>query len=230
VSDEELLAPPGLRQRGPVPSGTRLVLIRHGECVANAEGIAGGPRGDGGLTDLGRRQVRALARRLTATGELAQAGALYSSTLPRAVESAAIVAEALRPGLRVRAQENLSEISVGDGDGLSWREFAERFATPDWDRDPHALSAPGGESLVGFYERCVAAFEELAACHPGELVVVVCHGGVIEQALKMYQGVGAATRLRPRIEHASMTELERRENGWRLLRYNDSSPLALLGL
>ncbi len=70
--DENRLPPEGFRQRGPAPRGTRLLLIRHGECVANAEGLAGGPIGDGGLTALGRRQAMALARRLEITKELSR--------------------------------------------------------------------------------------------------------------------------------------------------------------
>ena len=45
-SEDRRLPPSGFRQRGPKPSGTRLMLIRHGESYANADGLAGGPIGD----------------------------------------------------------------------------------------------------------------------------------------------------------------------------------------
>ena len=75
VSDAEdkRLPPAGFRQRGPKPTGTRLMLIRHGESYANANGLAGGPLGDGGLTPLGCRQAQALADRLTSSNELSSA-------------------------------------------------------------------------------------------------------------------------------------------------------------
>ena len=63
-SEDKRLPPAGFRQRGPKPTGTRLLLIRHGESYANADGLAGGPIGDGGLTPLGRRQAQALVDRL----------------------------------------------------------------------------------------------------------------------------------------------------------------------
>ena len=225
VVPDGLLPPPGFRQRGHAPRGTRLVLIRHGECVANVEGRAGGPLGDGGLTERGRAQAAALAARLARTRELDGASALYTSTLPRAIETGAMIVPAIAPVLEPRPRAELEELRVGEADGLTWTEVAERFAPVDWDHDPTVLNVPGGESLVGFFERCRAALGELVAAHPGELVVVVTHGGVIEQAMKIYQGLEAGVRLAPLIEHCSMTEIEFDAGRTRLLRYNDRSPL-----
>jgi broad specificity phosphatase PhoE len=199
-------------------------MIRHGESYANATGVAGGPLGDGGLTPLGRRQAYALVERLKASEELSETTAFYTSALPRAIETGAIVAEAL-PGLVAVEDAALNEISVGDGDGMPWAQYVEKYGSPNWDLDPNALTATGGESLLGFHERCRVAIEKLVARHPGELVVLVVHGGFIEQAMKIYQGVGPAVRLRPRIENCSMTEIEFRPEWKRLLRYNDRAPL-----
>ena len=73
--------------------------------------------------------------------------------------------------------------------------------------------------------RSVDALTEIVATHPGELVVVVCHGGVIEQALKYAYDEPPTRRLGPRTLNCSMTELEFRHDGVRLLRYNDLAPL-----
>jgi broad specificity phosphatase PhoE len=199
-------------------------MIRHGESYANADGLAGGPMGDGGLTPLGRRQALALVERLKVSGELAAATAFYTSVLPRAIETGAIIAEVL-PGLVAVQDADLNEISVGEGDGLPWAKYVEKYGAPDWDRDPTQITAPGGESLISFHERCKEAIGKLVALHPEELVVMVVHGGFIEQAMKIYQGVGPEVRLRPRIENCSMTEIEFRDGWIRLLRYNDRAPL-----
>jgi probable phosphoglycerate mutase len=201
------------------------MLIRHGESYANANGLAGGPVGDGGLTALGRAQADALVTRLQMSAELSMATAFYTSSLPRAIETGEILRAALPEDLEPIVDATLNEISVGVGDGMPWAQYVEQYGAPDWDLDPDALTAPGGESLLGFHERCREAMERLVARHPHELVVVVCHGGVIEQAMKIYQGVTAEVRLRPRIENCSMTEIEFRENWRRLLRYNDRAPL-----
>jgi probable phosphoglycerate mutase len=200
-------------------------MIRHGESYANADGLAGGPLGDGGLTPLGRRQAETLVARLVMSAELSKALAFYTSALPRAIETGEILRAGLPNGLKPVVDAALNEISVGEGDGLPWAEYVERYGTPDWDLEPNALTAPGGESLLGFHERCREAIERLVARHPHEQVVLVSHGGFIEQAMKIQQGVGPEVRLRPRIENCSMTEIEFREDWRRLLRYNDLAPL-----
>lgn len=225
MSEDNLLPPEGFRQRGPLPTGTRLLMVRHGESRANAEGLAGGHVGDGGLTDLGRRQAQALATRLTLSRELAAATAFYTSTMPRAIETGDFLRDVLAP-LEPVLDDELCEISVGEGDGLTWAEFITRFGSPDWSIDPYQITAPGGESLMGFYERCRLAIVRLVARHPGELVVLVVHGGFIEQAMKVYLGVEGHERLKPRIENCSMTEIEFDGDRRRLLRYNDRAPLA----
>lgn len=225
--DENRLPPEGFRQRGPAPRGARLVLIRHGECVANAEGLAGGPIGDGGLTALGRRQAEALARRLQITKELSNASAFYTSTFPRAIETGEYVFPAINSDLVPVRDESLCELSVGEADGLTWAEVQARYVLPNWDEDPGAQNVPGGESLLGFFQRCVDAIERIVLAHPDQLVVMVVHGGFIEQAMKLYQGLSGNVRLRPRIENCSMTEIEFYEGQKRLLRYNDLSPIGV---
>lgn len=225
MSEESLLPPLGFRQRGPLPTGARILMVRHGESRANAEGIAGGPTGDGGLTALGRAQAAALADRLVSSKELAGASAFYCSDLPRARQTAEIIARGLPAHLELLEEPGIAEISVGEGDGLTWQEFVNRFGAVDWDQDPTALNAPGGESLVGFHERSIATLRDLISRHPTEQIVLVTHGGFIEQALKHLWGVPAHQRLLPRIENCSMTEIEFGDRLNRLLRYNDLAPV-----
>ncbi len=200
--------------------------MRHGEAFCNANGIVGGPRGCGGLTELGVRQGEALRDRLAHSGELDGANAFYTSTLPRAQQTGAIIASSLPSTLSPVADCELCELHPGEADGLSWPELVATFGAPNWDEDPGVPLAPGGESWTGFYARCVRALESLVARHPGELVVVVCHGGVIEQALKLVYSSEPSARLRLRTQNCSMTEVEFRSGAWHLLRYNDLAPLA----
>jgi broad specificity phosphatase PhoE len=212
--------------RGRAPRGTRLVLIRHGEARCNAEGVVGGVLGDGGLTELGRDQARALASRLSRTRELDDASALYTSVLGRSIETAGLLAPGL-PALRAVADCDLCELHPGEADALSWEQMRERYGLPDWDEHPETAFSPGGESWLAFYERCVRVVETLVARHPGERIVCVVHGGVIEQVLKAVTRDEPAARLGLRTEHCSMSEIEFDGAGRRLLRYNDVAPLSL---
>jgi probable phosphoglycerate mutase len=217
----------------PAPAATRLVLIRHGEAVCNVTGVCGGPVGCGGLTQIGRRQVEDLRDRLLARRELAGADALYASVLPRAVETAELVAPALGsvqcggqlgPPPPLVTECGLCELHPGAADGLTWAEFSERFAPVDWDEDPGRPIAPGGESWTGFVRRVAATLDVLVGRHPGQLVVVACHAGVVEASMLAKLPVAGGlegARLQLQTRHASMTGWEVDEGRWRLLGYND---------
>jgi hypothetical protein len=57
------------------------------------------------------------------------------------------------------------------------------------------------------------------------VVVVVCHAGVIESSMLRFLGVERTRiRLQLRSGHAGMTEWERGDRGWLLIRYNDLTP------
>ena len=219
-----------LRIFAPEEGATRIVLVRHGEAECNLNRVVGGLKGCTGLTDLGRRQVAFLADRLYESGELRDATALYSSVLPRAIETAerlrAVVGSgptALGP---VRPRCDLCELHPGASDGLPWEEAVGRFGVPDWDRDPSVPLAPGGESWSSFVVRASDAVRELVDRHPGELVVAAVHAGVIEATMIRFLGVAPEIYRRGwvRIVHASMTEWEwvPAHDRWVLLRFNDS--------
>ncbi|MEQ1787997.1 MAG: histidine phosphatase family protein [Acidimicrobiales bacterium] len=161
--------------------GTRIILVRHGESRAQELGILGGHAGCAGLSDRGRRQVEALRDRLIGTQELAGATALYSSIMPRAIETAEILAPAVG-GLEVRSECDFCEGHPGDADGITWAELAERYPSPDgW--DPDHSPAPGWETWREMGVRVQKALDSLVARHPGETVVVACHGGVVVHAM-----------------------------------------------
>lgn len=185
----------------------------------------GGALGDGGLTDLGRAQARSLSARLAMTRELDDVSALYTSVLGRSLETAALLAPGLPP-LTAVADCDLCELHPGEADALTWAQMRERYGLPDWDTHPERPFSPGGESWLGFYERCQRVVATLVARHPGERVVCVVHGGVIEQAMKVITRDEPAARLGLRTEHCSMSEIEFDGPRRRLLRYNDVAPLS----
>jgi probable phosphoglycerate mutase len=224
-----------LRVFPPVPGSTRIVLIRHGQAECNINRVVGGIKGCTGLSPLGRRQVADLADRLYESGELRDATTLYSSVLPRAVETA----ERLRPvvgsgpsALVPVVQDcELCELHPGESDGMSWDEVVDKLGVPDWDRDPGAPIAPGGESWSSFIVRASDAVRALARRHPGELVVGAVHAGVIEATMISFLGVPPETYRRGwvHIAHASITEWAwvPDEDRWILLRFNDSCGIPL---
>ena len=129
---------------------TRLILVRHGESVCQVEGLVGGPKACRGLSGRGRRQVEALRDRWLKSGF--RADILLASTLPRAVETAEVLSEALG-GLVPELVEDLCEIVPGECDGMTWDDFEEQFRGGDYRWDAHTPVAPGGESWIEFQNR-----------------------------------------------------------------------------
>jgi probable phosphoglycerate mutase len=212
-----------------IEAGTRIVLIRHGEAVSNAEDFIGGHLGCRGLTARGVAQTRALAARLERTGELADATSLWTSVLARAIETAEIIATALPARLGVPRQScDLCERHPGEADGLSWAEYEQRYQRSSLPgEDPEMPLSPGGESWIEFVRRASAALVDLAQRHPGQLLVVVAHGGVIDASMITFLGIpahGASVRLH--VENTSITEWWHTGRIWRLVRYNDAAHLA----
>jgi probable phosphoglycerate mutase len=211
---------------------TRIVLVRHGQSQAQERRIIGGHDGCSGLSELGRRQVSALAARLADTGELAGATALYASVMARAVETAEILSPALGD-LEVRSECAFCEGHPGpDADGLSWDEFAERWPEPaEW--TPDARREPGAESFAEMSARVTGRLDALLAEHDGETVVVACHGGVVLHSMFRWlelEPFGRRSRAWFNPVNSSVTEWRHgRSHYWgaeiELVRFNDHGHL-----
>ena len=209
---------------------TNLYLIRHGESVPNVEPIIGGMRGDSGLTDRGREQAGLLEARLRAEG--LRADHLYTSTLPRALETAEYVARALQ--LPAVPQDDLHELRPGEADGLRVEEWRRRYAMGD-ERlaftDPFRPFAPGGESWAIFLARAGAALAGLVRRHPDQTVVAVCHGGVLEASFYLAAGLGPTSPavefvpLNTSITHWRHDPAKAWRGPWSLVTFNDAAHL-----
>jgi 2,3-bisphosphoglycerate-dependent phosphoglycerate mutase len=220
------------------PEPTRLVLIRHGESRSTVDRVVGGHEGCGGLTDRGVLQAKALYERLARTGELARATVLLTSVLPRAIQTAEIIAPALG-GLSAEQRCELCEIHPGEADGLTWEEFGARYRPEGLaSGNPFSSMAPGGESWGSFSVRVGEALLRAAADHAGQTVVVVCHGGVIEGSFAALGQLPLRRSFDVRVENTSLTEWSyqpsegdlgnagHRLARWRLDRFNDKAHLA----
>lgn len=151
---------------------TRLLLVRHAESVANADGRLQGS-GDAPLSPRGEEQARRLAAWLRDSGP--PADVLVSSPLQRARQTAEAISGALgmelliRPGLR---EANLGNLEGADAQTLAAVIAAGGLRTED-----------GAETPRAFVERTIGALHGLLAAYEGQTLIVVTHGGVIATAL-----------------------------------------------
>jgi 2,3-bisphosphoglycerate-dependent phosphoglycerate mutase len=211
---------------------TRIVLVRHGQSRAQADRFVGGHAGCTGLSDLGVRQVTALRDRWKDSGEVAGATALYASILPRAVQTAEILAPALGD-LEVRQDCAFCESHAGEGDGLSWEEFDRRWPVPEtWTADTRR--DPGSETFGEMRDRLAVRLDALVEQHEGETVVVACHGGVVLHSMFRWLDIDPmAKRTRAWLDpvNSSVTEWRRADHpfwgsGVELVRFNDFGHLS----
>jgi probable phosphoglycerate mutase len=205
---------------------SRLVLIRHGEGKVNVNGIIGGLRGCIGLTDLGRRQARALSARWTEAGF--RPDVLMSSPVRRARESADCLAAAI-PGLVVTEDCALCEMHLGEADGLTWLEYDTRYGRFDLEAEPSRAFAPGAESWTDVMSRVRTCLDRLAVSHSGETVVVVTHAGFIVASLIALLGIPiSAERAYLDPQFTSITQWEWTPERWSLVTFNDVAHLIAL--
>jgi probable phosphomutase (TIGR03848 family) len=156
---------------------TLVLLLRHALTPTTGIKLMGRTRGVH-LSDKGRLQADAAARRLAA---LPKIGALYSSPLERARETAAPLAR--ERGLMLRIERDLSELDMGQWAGISMKRAHRK---PEWEiiqRHPSGFRFPDGESFVEMQARMTAAIGRLVAQHPGQVVVAVSHADPIKAAV-----------------------------------------------
>jgi broad specificity phosphatase PhoE len=147
----------------------RLILIRHGESVANAERrFTHGPHEP--LSARGREEALARARQLQARADPV---ALYSSPFVRALETARLIGDVL--GLEPVVVGALAEQDFGALRGQPYDAVGSDIQIQGrWRYCP-----PQGESLEDVFRRAGPALDDIAERHLGAEVVVVSHGGVM---------------------------------------------------
>jgi probable phosphoglycerate mutase len=205
---------------------TDLYLIRHADYTT---GLEDGKYVDQGLTPLGVAQAGRLRDRLAATGEI-KADVLIASTLPRARQTAEIIAPAL--GLPVTLDAEVEEWRNEDG-SLSPEEFVARARAIPAGQMPFFRWVPGCENWLEFSIRADTALNRIAREHAGKTMVVVCHANIIEASLAFFLGLSGAPLLRLNVlpGHASLTHWVKEApmpgflSEWLLERYNDRSHL-----
>ena len=156
-----------------------IVLVRHGLPlrVELETGIA-----DPELAAEGHEQAEKMAAYLG----VEDVEAIYVSPLRRAIETARPLSKLL--GLEAVVSEGVAEF---DRNSREYVPVEELRATndPRWEKLLRGEWDGVDEDPSLFKARVVATVEDMIARHPGGRVVVVCHGGVINQYLAHVLGI-----------------------------------------
>lgn len=201
----------------------RLLLLRHGRTAWNDAGRAQG-HADIELDATGHVQAELAARHLA---DLEIAG-LWASDLTRARQTAGYLAD--RTGLDVEEDARLREFDVGERQGLTLAEFADRFPEEysAWMRGDGLVPVKGGEVSEEVEARMVPALREcLDALDHGETGLVVTHGAAMKVAVTglLQWPLELAASLKA-VDNCAWITLDEIEHGGRLrlAGYNEKAP------
>ncbi|MDH1146439.1 alpha-ribazole phosphatase family protein [Pseudomonas mosselii] len=175
-----------------------LDLLRHGETEKG-----GGLRGslDDALTETGWAQMR------QAVTDVGPWDVLVSSPLQRCAAFADELGARLN--LPVLREAGVRELHFGEWEGQSAAQImqVDADALGQFWNDPYAFTPPGGEPVLAFAERVLAAVEGLRRVHAGKRVLLVTHGGVMRLLLARARGLPREQLLQVEVGHGALVRL-----------------------
>lgn len=154
---------------------TRLIFIRHGQSVANAEGRFAGHT-DVDLTQIGYAQAESAAQYIASREKIDK---IYSSDLKRAHNTALPASRLL--GLPINDVEGLREICAGDWEGRLVSEIQVEYEKDfyAWRNDYSHARCTGGESVEELYLRVVPFVKTIARENDGLTLLLASHASPI---------------------------------------------------
>jgi len=200
---------------------TRIIAVRHGETSWNADSRIQGQR-DVALNDTGRWQAQRVGRALAEEAITA----VYSSDLERAQATAQSISDL--KGIPVIPHEGLRERSFGMFEGRTFDEIHQTWPehAQNWrKRIPEWQPPEGGESLIQLRERVTRTMEQLAAKHPGEQIVVVAHGGVLDALYRVATGQEVNSPRTWELPNGAINRLLWTPQGFTLVGWSDTQHL-----
>lgn len=170
----------------------RLILIRHGQSVWNAENRFTGWT-DVDLSEKGVREAEMAGDLLSEI----KFDAIHTSGLIRAQRTATIIMSrnSVSGEIPLIKDERLNERHYGDLQGLNKAETAEKHGSEQvhiWRRS-FDIPPPGGESLKMNAERTIPYFEQeiIADLEQGKNVLVSAHGNSLRSIVMHIESISA---------------------------------------
>ncbi len=200
---------------------TCIIIVRHGECKGNREGLFRG-RSDFPLNEVGLYQARELAREI----KTMQPTRVFTSPLLRAMQTAKAIRQECN--IEVEEREALNNIKLGPWEGKSKDYIAQKY--PEqwqvWLNEPEKLIIPGMESLDAVQERAKRDLDDIIKHHWGETVIVVSHRAVLKPLIASCLGLSKPYFWRIHLDTASYSIIHyERKQGFILVQLNQNKHL-----
>ncbi len=202
-----------------------IYLVRHGETAYNRDGLGLG-REDVPMTEAGMAQAAAVARRFASM----PVQRVLTSPLVRASHIGdAIAATAGVPAERAEA---LTELDVGETEGLTFAEMRTRYPEflARWASDDGwQARMPGGESMSDLAARLAPLASEVKGAE-GEEIVIVSHNFTLRALTCLLLGIEVSRFRSFEIGLTAVTTLTVRNGRVGVRSMNDACHLARLNL
>ena len=211
-----------------------LYLVRHGESYTNLPNFEVKDTWDTPLTERGNAQAKAAAAWIP--NRLLPIQALYSSTMVRAHETAQHISKSLND-MPIILDDRIREIGNNHMDHRPIDKNADAKYADWWASErPFMSITPGidnAETLLHFRARIGLFLQDIVNAHIDEVVMVVCHGFVIDTFVDLAFNVGPyrSTEVwssNTGISHLQLVNHPGRER-WRLHAVNRIEHLAGIG-
>jgi probable phosphoglycerate mutase len=197
------------------PAPARLWLVRHGQTDWNAQRRIQGHTPTE-LNAAGRRQAEMLAHWFSSR----RFGAIWSSDLPRALQTAQAIAAG--QACSITTTQQLRERHLGVFEGKTWDEVRAMRADltnsatnngdlADW------TGVPGVESDAQLWTRTRSVLDAMSSDRPGQDVLAVTHGGVLKHVVWHVLGLPAGAPRRFGLSNGLTAVLEKRGGDYYLL-------------
>ena len=203
---------------------TRLIIIRHGQSMANLDDKFAGQKYDAELSPLGHEQAELTAKYIVDNYKVDK---VYASDLKRAYATGQHLAEKLG-GLEVIKAPGMREIYAGKWEGMRFDDidlvYTDEFR--EWKTNIGMSGCTDGETVAELFDRVSKAITEIAEENPDKTVAIATHATPIRVFECMCRGMKREDMKDiPWVSNASVTVAEYENGKFRLISVSEDSHL-----
>ncbi len=200
---------------------TKIILVRHGECQGNREGLFRG-RSDFPLNEQGLIQAKELAIEMKQYNPFR----IFTGPLSRTKQTALAISQECHIDIEMR--EGINNIELGPWEGqvkqVIAREYPEQWEI--WLNVPEKLSVPGIETLEHVQKRARRELDKIVKEFTGKTVIIVSHRAVLKPLIASCLKISKPYFWRIHIDTAAYSILHYKKGlGYTLVQLNQNRHL-----
>ena len=191
---------------------SRIFLLRHAQSEANAKGILAGRMENISLSKQGIKERDSLNLRLSGV----KFDQVLSSPIQRCLET--IQEFHSNPDI----QDEFAEVDYGDWTGRKMSSLMRNKAWREIHKNPASVRFPNGETLPEVQTRALLGLD-LHLKSKAKNILISTHADVVKVLILHALGTHLNNIDKVSIDNASISIIDKTENGLRVIRVNDNS-------